>query len=270
MKTKMEGRRSKMARLTVLSSVLYLLFSFSVAASGTVSNGMALVPGGIFRPVFRSQNDAPEVSVKAFQLDVVPVSNADYLEFVRANPRWQRSAVRRIFADESYLAAWAGDLEPGNNAPVNAPVVHVSWFAAKAYAQWKGKRLPTTVEWEYAAAASATRPDGENDRGFKAEILKWYCEPAATERLSALDAPKNFYGVRALHGLVWEWVSDFNSAIPGGDGRGGVDTRFFCGNNAQNAQAVNDYPAFMRLAFRNSLKADYCIHNLGFRCAKDL
>ena len=99
--------------------------------------------------------------------------------------------------------------------------------------------------------------------------MKWYCESASTERLSALDATKNYYGVRGLHGLVWEWVSDFNVAIPG-DSRGGVDTRFFCGNNSQNAQAMDDYPAFMRLAFRSSLKADYCIHNLGFRCARDL
>ncbi len=57
-----------------------------------------------------------------------------------------------------------------------------------------------------------------------------------------------------------------------GDSRddGVLDRRFFCGASAQDAQDVDDYPAFMRYAFRSSLKADYCIHNLGFRCAKDL
>ena len=45
---------------------------------------------------------------------------------------------------------------------------------------------------------------------------------------------------------------------------------FFCGAGAQGARDVENYPAFMRYGFRSSLKADYCIHNLGFRCAKDL
>ena len=37
----------------------------------------------------------------------------------------------------------------------------------------------------------------------------------------------------------------------------------------QGAKKVEDFPAFMRYGFRSSLKADYCVHNLGFRCAKD-
>jgi formylglycine-generating enzyme len=208
--------------------------------------GMILIPAGVYHPLFKFKTDAAEVPVKAFYLDAVPVSNGDFLEFVRANPRWQRSQVKRLFADELYLKDWAGDSELGNDAPANAPVTGVSWFAAKAYAQWCGKRLPTTAEWEYAASASATRPDGEND--------------------------PQFYGVRDLHGLIWEWVADFNSAMISDDSRGDgiLDRRFFCAAGSQGAQDVDDYPAFMRYAFRSSLKADYCIHDLGFRCAKDL
>jgi formylglycine-generating enzyme required for sulfatase activity len=233
--------------------------------------GMVPIHSGVYRPLIRGSSDLKEVPVKAFYLDIVPVSNANFLEFVRVNPLWQRSSVRRIFADESYLKNWQGDVEPGTNAPLNAPVVYVSWFAARAYAQWLGKRLPTMAEWEHAAAASSIRPDGENDPAFHSEVLRWYADPAATELLPVGSGPANVYGVRDLHGLVWEWIADFNSAIISGDSRdGSVDTELFCGGGTQNSKNVVNYPGFMRYAFRSSLEANYCIHNLGFRCAKDL
>jgi sulfatase modifying factor 1 len=272
---KRTNNKTTMRRCLAVKNFLLLLLSFLFAAATFTASAlpsvMTLIPSGIYHPLIKSSTDASEVPVKAYYLDVVPVSNRDYLEFVRANPRWRRSRVSRLFADESYLINWAGDLELGSNAPANAPVVYVSWFAARAYAQWQGEHLPTVTEWEYAAAASATQANGENDPAFKSEVLRWYAESTTTEFLPVNSGTPNFYGVRNLHGLIWEWVADFNSALIGEDSSGGgLDTRLFCGAGAQNAQNVDDYPAFMRYAFRSSLKADYCIHNLGFRCAKDL
>ena len=234
--------------------------------------GMVVVPAGVYRPLFRGPEDPRQVSVKSFCLDVVPVTNAEFLEFVRAQPRWRRSQVKRLFADEAYLKHWAGDLDPGVAAPAQAPVTHLSWFAARAFAAWHGRRLPTVAEWEYAAQASPARADGENDPEFKSKILEWYSTPTPL-RLPAVGAGRtNLWGIHDLHGLVWEWVSDFNTAMVTGESRGdtGLDRDLFCGSGSLGASDRTNYPAFMRYGFRSSLKASYTVPNLGFRCAKDL
>jgi sulfatase modifying factor 1 len=241
------------------------------SASVPAAPEMALAPAGVYRPLFRVENEPKTVPVGAFRLDVVPVTNEDYLEFVRANPRWRRSQIKRLFADESYLRHWTNELafEP---SLARLPVTFVSWFSAKAYAQWKGKRLPSMAEWEYAAAASPTRPDGENDPAFQKETLRWYATPTPDVLPAVGRGRANVFGVQDLHGLVWEWVSDFNTAMVTGDARGdtGLERQLFCGAGAQGASDRANYAAFMRYSFRSSLKAGYTVHNLGFRCAKDL
>lgn len=269
--TERGGSRCALPRLLIALALAIWSHSWAGEPHAAVPQEMALIPAGRYTPLFRGENEPREVSVSPFLLDVCPVTNGEFLEFVRANPKWRRSEVKRMFADADYLKGWAGDLEPGTNVLSSAPVTHVSWFAAKAFATWKGKRLPTTAEWEYAAAASPTRADGENDPEFTRAIRRWYSTPAP-ERVSAIGRGcANFYGVHDLHGLVWEWVADFNTAMVTGDARGdsGLDRQLFCGAGAQGARDSANFPAFMRYGFRSSLKASYTVHNLGFRCARD-
>jgi sulfatase modifying factor 1 len=248
-----------------------LTLAIVVAVAEAAPAGMTLIPAGVYKPLFTAPADSNSISVSKFYLDILPVTNADFLEFLKANPKWLRSAVRRIFADPDYLKNWAGDTELGPHAAADAPVTRVSWFAAKAYAQWKGKRLPTTAEWEYAAAASATRADGENDPKFMIDVQRWYSTPSPETLAQVGRGQPNFFGVKDLHGLVWEWVADFNIAMVTGDARGdsGLDRQLFCGSGSVNAKDRDNFPAFMRYGFRSSLKASYTVHNLGFRCAMD-
>lgn len=260
-------------RFTV--GVCLAIAGLGVLAGDTVAElpaGMRTIPAGVYRPLFRGPDDFKEVAVARFLLDETPVTNGEFLEFLRAHPRWQRSQVRRLFADANYLRQWAGDLDPGSDTAVlQQPVVNVSWFAAKAYAAWRGRRLPTTAEWELAAGAGFTRPQGQEEREFKVALQRWY----STATPSTLDAVRsgrpNVHGVHDLHGLVWEWTSDFNSSLVTGDARGdtGIDRQLFCGAGSLGASDRSDFPAFMRAGLRSSLKASYTLHNLGFRCAAD-
>ena len=231
---------------------------------------MATVQGGTYRPLYQTATGVDEVEVGAFALAVRPVTNAEFLAFVGARPDWRRSRVRPLFAEEGYLGHWAGDLNLGT-APPDAPVVDVSWFAARAYAAWAGARLPTTDEWEYAASASATRADGRADPDYARTILARYSRPTPRPLPDAGHGEPNVWGVRDLHGLVWEWTGDFTSALVTADSRQSRDanSRRFCAAGAVGASDFEDYAAFLRYGFRGGLEARYAVPNLGFRLARD-
>lgn len=236
------------------------------------AGGMVTLPAGVYRPLARTVKEPAEISLAAFRLDVLPVTNAEYLAFVTAQPQWRRSRVSGLFADRTYLEHWSGDLEPGSAAPADAPVVRVSWFAARAYARWVGKRLPTTAEWEYAASVGYTTTDGKAEKAFIQDLYAWLARPVPAVLPGVETGKSNLHGARGLHGLVWEWVDDFNTAMVTGESRadGGLDRDLFCGAGAAGAKETSDYAAFMRQALRSSLKANNTTTSLGFRCAQDL
>lgn len=105
-----------------------------------------------------------------------------------------------------------------------------------------------------------------------AEILNWYALPSPAVLPAVGLHPPNFWGIQDLHGLVWEWVEDFNSTVVTVDNRsdGDPDRLHFCGGGAASAAAKEDYAAFMRVAFRASLQATYTTSTPGFRCARSL
>lgn len=235
-------------------------------------DGMVLIPAGVYAPLLRAKDEPDRVPVPAFRLDERPVTNAEFLEFVRVNPQWRRSAVSPLFADSGYLGDWAGDLELGERAPAAAPVVRVSWFAARAFARAHGKRLPTTAEWELAASAGFSSPNGASEPGFAAAVLNWFSRPTPALLPPSGAGRPNFYGARDLFGVVWEWVDDFNTAMVTGESRAdtGLERDLYCGSGAAGARDPSDYAGFMRAGFRSSLRASYVVPNLGFRCAQSL
>ena len=233
---------------------------------------MVVIAAGNYVPLIRTIDELERVPVAAYCLDSCPVRNDEFLAFVRANPKWQRSRVSPLLADIGYLVDWAGDTELGPRVPAASPVVRVSWFSVRAYAAWVGKRLPTTAEWESAAAAGFTMANGGAEPGFPAYALVWFSKPT-TETLPAVGLGRpNFYGARDLLSLIWEWVDDFNTAMVSGESRGdtGLERTLFCGAGAAGSRDLTNYPAFMRAGLRSSLRASYVVPNLGFRCAQSI
>ncbi len=234
------------------------------------SDGRVAIPAGAWRPFFPGKDEPLAVQVAAFRIDALPVTVAAYLAFVRAQPRWRKGLAPKLFADARYLSAWRDALDPGAEDP-QAPVREVSWFAARAYCAWAGGRLPRLAEWERVAGASATHQDARADRAHQAQILAWYGRPASARPPRAGLTPRNVFGVGDLHGVVWEWVEDFATALVTGESRGdsALDRGLFCGAGSVGSADPRDYAAFMRFALRSSLRARDTTRALGFRCAAD-
>lgn len=245
-----------------------ILIVLAPAAALPVARHVTL-PAAEFSSTLPQGQGQATVAIRMFQLDQRPVTNAEFLDFVRTNPQWRRDRVAALFADPQYLAHWQAPAELGAAARPMQPVTRVSWFAAKAYCESRGERLPTWYEWEYAAAASETKPDARGDAAWRQRILDWYAQPSTGALPDVGLGPANFYRVQDLHGLVWEWVLDYNALLVSNDSReqGGADRLKFCGEGALSAADRDNYAVLMRIAYLSALEARFTTGNLGFRCA---
>jgi formylglycine-generating enzyme required for sulfatase activity len=229
---------------------------------------MVYIPGGEYKPFFGSNTTL--VKVAPFLMDERAVTNEEFLQFVIANPQWQKSNIKRLFADTNYLKTWPTDITLPENVLKDAPVCNVSWFAAKAFAQSVGKRLPTLDEWEFVAMADADTANARSKPKYSDDIIDLYLQKNRQFK-SVKQSPPNYWGIYNMFDLIWEWTDDFNAVLTTGDSRSGEynDKNLFCAGGATSATDVMNYAAYMRFALRTSIKADYTIGNLGFRCAKD-
>ncbi|MEO8103636.1 MAG: formylglycine-generating enzyme family protein [Betaproteobacteria bacterium] len=227
------------------------------------------IPEGKLNSVLAGDADTGPASIAAFTMRATPVSNGDYLEFVKTHREWRRGKAPVVFADGTYLHAWQTPLAFGAEMRNDQPVTNVSWFAAEAFCESEGGRLPTWLEWEFVAAADAKVPDARNDPEWRTRILSWYSQSSRAP-LSSVSGSLNFYGVHNIHGLVWEWVEDFNALLVRAYRRnqGDPDRLQFCGAGAISLKDRDNYAVLMRIALLSSLSASTTTNNLGFRCVR--
>lgn len=252
--------------------ILLMLCAAGLAGGASANGDLVRLPGGEFKSVLRYEDTQGKVRLRPFLMSRLPVTNAQFLDFVKKHPDWQRGRVPAVFAEPRYLSHWASATQLGANARPTQPVVNVSWFAASAYCEAQGARLPTWSEWEYSAAADETRRDARSDPAWRERILGWYARPSNTPLAAVGQSPANAHGVQDLHGLVWEWTEDYASMLVSADNRAQKedDRLKFCGAGAISMDDRENYAVLMRVAMLSAMEAANITSNLGFRCAKDL
>jgi formylglycine-generating enzyme len=219
---------------------------------------MVKIPGGPFQmgaegpECWKADGEGPvrEVTVSPFWMDRTCVTNAEFAEFVEATnyqteaerfgwsfvffnqiPKAHRKSLR--FDTVAGLQWWAkvekADWQkpggPGTHIRklMDHPVVHVSWHDASAFATWRGKRLPTEAEWEFAARGGLDQkryPWGDElTPGGKHRCNIWQGkfpeedtgEDGWTGTAPARSFRANDFGLYHVAGNVWEWCADWFS-----------------------------------------------------------
>ncbi|HEX5127862.1 MAG TPA: formylglycine-generating enzyme family protein [Rhodocyclaceae bacterium] len=238
------------------------------SANAATSPRYAAISGGNFRTALPTDGDT--TAVAPFLLRTQPVSNREFAAFVTKHPAWRRGTVPALFADFRYLSAWNS---PTDFSPLNAdaPVIDVSWYAAQAYCASEHARLPTWYEWEFVAAADATRRDARSDPVWRENILGWYEQPANMSLPAMPQDTSDIYGVYNMHRLIWEWVEDYNGLFVTADSRNQGEQKSLetCGAAALSLNDRENYAVVMRIALLSSLDGKDNIESLGFRCARD-
>jgi formylglycine-generating enzyme len=238
--------------------------------SRTLDDSRVAIPAGTFESVLPPAAGVKTVKIAAFRIDRTPVTNEQFARFVSQNPEWRRDRIARVFADGQYLSHWQTPV--GVDASERErPVVRVSWFAASAYCESIGARLPRWYEWEYVAAASTTVADARSNEAWRQNILNWYSTSARGPLPAVGKTAANYYGVRDLHGVIWEWVDDLSGMLVSADNRqqNEPDALRYCGPGALTMEQKENYAILMRIAMLSSMQASYTSATMGFRCAAD-
>ncbi len=209
-----------------------------------------------------------------YALSSRPINNAEYLEFINAggydqHQHWhsdgwawcQKHAQGAPLYWRQRQRQWhhftlAGELP----LDLQAPVTHLNWYEASAYATWRGYRLPTETEWEHAAQALPV------EQGQFAETGAWQpCMPGQTGSESVL---------RGMFGHVWEWTSSPYIPYPGyrqpKGAIGEYNGKFMANQYVLKGGSCASPQSHLRSSYRNFFYPQDRWQFTGLRLARDI
>jgi len=264
------------------------------------TTGMVRIEGGEF--LMGTDRGMPfegpihRVVLDSFWMDETEVTNAQFEKFIEATGH-VTTAEELGDSGVFFPGATAWDLVKGADwrhpegpdtsidERMDHPVYHVSWMDANAYCEWRGGRLPSEAEYEYAARgglddAAFAWGDDFNPKGeFRANTWQGYF-PDHDEVKDGFPGvapvksfPANGYGLYDITGNVWEWTNDWFDAeyyrkSPTKNPRGpssGVQRVQRGGSWLCSVNFCQGY----RVASRMQTEPDSGLNNLGFRCVVD-
>ncbi len=244
---------------------------------------MVYVPAGKFLMGSNDREDEKPVHevqiAHHFWLDLTPVTNEAYALFIEDGGYKTRNWWTKLGWDwvQSKKAVGPHDFDKFTDS--QQPRIGVTWFEANAYASWRGGRLPTEAEWEWAARGPENRlyPWGNNfdanrvifkdNSGGKTAVVRSGIRTTGTSWVGALD----------MCGNVWEWVSSLYKSYPysADDGREKIETDIMDTLDSLAAKRrvfrggswVYSKPD-LHLSRRDGLNPSYEVNAGGFRCVR--
>ena len=235
------------------------------------------IPGGVVwighdGADFSFDNEGPRhrVLLAPYRLASHPVTNAEYREFIDAGGyrdwRWWTSEGWRVVQERGWDAPLYWTRETGGwetftlagMTPIDpaAPVTHVSWFEADAYARWRECRLPTEAEWEHAVAGSPITGNFQDSGVYH-----------------PLPAPAESAGLQQMFGDVWEWTQSAYLPYPGfrpiEGAAGEYNGKFMINQMVLRGGSCATPRSHIRASYRNFFPPDARWQFSGIRLASD-
>jgi ergothioneine biosynthesis protein EgtB len=245
------------------------------------------VPVGDAGPAFHFDHEGPrhDVLLRPYRLATRPATNRDWLAFMAAggyaepahwlSDGWD-TVVAQAWCAPGYWERDAADTSPSGwrvmtlaglrPLDLDAPVAHVSFFEADAYARWAGRRLPTEFEWEHAAR-------GLPVEGHFVEDGTWRPRPAGGGNGHGGGKPPSRTGLQQMFGDVWEWTSSPFVAYPGfrpaPGAVGEYNGKFMNGQYVLRGGSCASPRSHLRAGYRNFFQPGMRWQFSGLRLAED-
>ncbi len=207
-------------------------------------------------PALPDEDPRHVVSLSGVLLGATPVTNAQYLEFVRATghpepPHWVRGAIPEGLAQH--------------------PVTYVDWLDATAFCRWAGARLPTEAEWEKGARGSDSRlyPWGGEEPNVLFANFAGGSKHGATTAVDEHPRGASPYGLLDMAGNVWEWVGSAYAPYPYRADDGREDPASGFPRVLRGGSFASPSPSFVRCASRSRSAPGRRSAHIGFRAARD-
>lgn len=204
-----------MEKKTILLLLFLLLYVTEIYPQS--ADEMVAVQGGTFsmgcsdgRPDEKPPHD---VTLGNFQISKYEITNQQYAAFLNENGNQSEDGVPWIDLNGSYIDIKCRILKDGENFTVesgyeNHPVVFVTWYGARAYANWKGGRLPTEAQWEFAARGGNQSQNFTYSGSDTPGEVAWFMENAQGINAVGQKTP-NKLGIYDMSGNVYEWCRDW-------------------------------------------------------------
>ena len=211
---------------------------------------LVLVPVGRFSMGSANQFEGPvhEQTIAApFWIDRTEVTRGQYA---------------RCVADGACTEPIANDFSQRDTQPVN----RVTWLQARDYCDWRGMRLPTEAEWEYAARGPAGWAYPWGDDWAEDRAAFFGNSGDVTADVGSFPTGASWVGALDLSGNVWEWTSSLWADYP-------YDATHESASDADQSRvmrggAFDGGSDLLRAAYREQHSPDYESYALGFRCAR--
>ncbi len=220
------------------------------------------------------ERPAHRMTLAPFLIDRVVVANAEFAQFLNAMGGPANSGGRNLFDwdDGDALIHKVGRLYRADKGFENHPAVEASWYGARDYCRWRGKRLPTEAEWERTARGTEDRPypwGNQPPDKSRARYGSGWGQTVAGGSPAQGATPE---GVMNMAGNVHEWVSSLYKPYPyrAKDGREHPDVT---GERVTRGGAADTGPETLGTTWRGaevSRNPRSGHHNIGFRCAKSV